>query len=133
MGVNRKRLGVERKPPSIAVVKERLELYLYPPPLWNFTACYKVTFTFNFIVSALLKMNNFKRIMTPNCFRGSFYVVRLGANRLDVQETGSLTIKSLVTAVHPNYRVSTLRNDIALIRLPLIVSFTSKFSFLDCE
>jgi len=89
----------------------------------------KVTFTFNFIVSTRLKMNSFKRLTNLNCFRGSFFVVRLGANRLDVQEAGSLTIKSSVIVVHPNYSVSTLRNDIALIRLPLNVILTSECSF----
>jgi hypothetical protein len=74
-------------------------------------------------------MDSFKRITNLNIFRGSFYIVKLGANRLDVEEAGSLTVKSSVTFVHPHYSVSTLRNDIALIRLPLNVDFTSECSF----
>jgi len=92
-------------------------------------ACPKVDFTFIFVVSARFKVNNVDRIKNLNCFRGRFYSVRLGANLLDVQEAGSLTVKSSVTFVHPHYSVSTLKNDIALIRLPLDVSFTSEFSF----
>jgi len=34
--------------PSSAEVKERVELYLYPPPLWIFVACSMVNFTFTF-------------------------------------------------------------------------------------
>jgi hypothetical protein len=74
-------------------------------------------------------MDNFERITNLKFFRGSFYTVRLGANRLDIQEAGSLTVKSSVTFVHPSYSVSTLRNDIALLRLPLDVCFTSECSF----
>lgn len=96
-------------------------------------ACSKVPFIFTFVVSVWFKMNSLKSRRNFNCFRGSFYVVKLGANRLDVQEAGSLTVKSSVTFVRPHYSVSTLRNDIALIRLRLNVSFTSECSFLDCE
>ena len=92
-------------------------------------ACSKATFTFPVVVSAQFNMGNCKRIIHSNYFRGSFYVVRLGANRLDVQEAGSFTVKSSVTFVHPLYSVSTLRNDIALIQLPLNVDFTSECSF----
>jgi hypothetical protein len=55
--------------------------------------------------------------------------VKLGANRIDVQEAGTLTVVSSETFVHPHYDFSTLRNDIAVIRLPRDVHFTSECSF----
>jgi hypothetical protein len=43
--VNRPGRGVENPPPSIAEVKERIELYLYTH-LWVFVTCYRVTSKF---------------------------------------------------------------------------------------
>ena len=67
-------------------------------------ACSKVPFIFTFVVSVWFKMNSLKSRRNFNCFRGSFYVVKLGANRLDVQEAGSLTVKSSVTFVYTEER-----------------------------
>jgi hypothetical protein len=39
-------------PPASDEVKERVELYLYPP-LWAFVACSKMTFTFTFMINYL--------------------------------------------------------------------------------
>jgi len=45
-GVERSGRGVDQSLLSRAEVKEKVELYLYPPPLWAFTACYGVNFLF---------------------------------------------------------------------------------------
>ena len=44
-GVKRPGRGVDHPLPFSAEVKERVELYIYPP-LWAFVACYRVNFTF---------------------------------------------------------------------------------------
>jgi len=49
-GVKRPERDVDHPPPSSAGVKERVELYLYPPPLWAFEACSRGNFTFIFTV-----------------------------------------------------------------------------------
>jgi hypothetical protein len=76
-----------------------------------------------------IKLTVFTGITNLNFFRGSSYIVKLGANRLDLHEVGSHTVLSAETIVHPNYVSSTLSNDIALIRLPLDVQFTSECEF----
>jgi hypothetical protein len=47
LGVKRPGCGVDHTLLSSAVVKERVELYLYPP-FWTFVACSKVNFTLTF-------------------------------------------------------------------------------------
>ena len=42
--------GNNHLPPSSAMVKERVDLYLYPPPR-AFMACYRVYFTFTFYLA----------------------------------------------------------------------------------
>jgi len=37
--------GIDHPPPSSAEVKERVERYLYPPPIWVFVAYSRVNFT----------------------------------------------------------------------------------------
>jgi len=46
-GVQRPGHGVDPSLPSNAEVKERVELYFYPP-IWAFVACSVVNLTFNF-------------------------------------------------------------------------------------
>jgi len=52
-GLNRQERGVDHPIPSSAEVKERVEIYLYPPPPRAFVACSRVNlaFTFTFHIS----------------------------------------------------------------------------------
>jgi len=45
-GVKRPGHGVDRPPSSSADAKERVELYIYSPPLWAFVACSRENFSF---------------------------------------------------------------------------------------
>jgi hypothetical protein len=45
LGVKRPERGVNHQPPSNAEVEERVELYLYPLPLFAFMAGYRLNFT----------------------------------------------------------------------------------------
>jgi hypothetical protein len=47
--VKRPGRGVDHPLPLSAEVKERVELYFYPPHFWAFVACYRATFTFYLI------------------------------------------------------------------------------------
>jgi len=64
-GVKRPGRGVDHPPPSIAEVKERVELYLYSPsgPSW---ACSNVNFTFTF--SRSKKVNSLPSLYTTPQF-----------------------------------------------------------------
>jgi hypothetical protein len=61
-----------------------------------------------------------------NGFSGSTYEVRLGANRIDTTESGSVVVTSRSSIVHSQYDSNTINNDIAVVRLPSAVSLTSK-------
>jgi hypothetical protein len=61
-------------------------------------------------------------------FRGRTYYVRLGANRLDIRESGSLDVTSRYNIVHRDYNPTLLTNDIALIELPQYVWFSGECS-----
>jgi len=50
-GVKRPKRGVDHPPPSRAEVKERVELYVYPP--WAFVACSMEKFTLTFTFTKL--------------------------------------------------------------------------------
>jgi hypothetical protein len=61
------------------------------------------------------------------CCSGSSYQIVLGANRYDGSESGSLITQSTSSIVHSQYNPSTINNDIAVVRLPSPVSYTSEY------
>jgi hypothetical protein len=51
----------------------------------------------------------------------------LGANRLDGSESGSLILDATATIVHEQYTSNNLNNVIALIQLPIDITFTREY------
>jgi len=51
----------------------------------------------------------------------------LGANRIDMAESGLQIITSATTIVHSQYDANTINNDIAVIQLPLAITFNSEY------
>jgi hypothetical protein len=54
-GVKRPGRGADHPPPSSAEVKERVDLYLYSPPLWAFMACSRASFAVYLYFHVLLQ------------------------------------------------------------------------------
>ncbi|XP_033606558.1 brachyurin [Cryptotermes secundus] len=69
-------------------------------------------------------ISNYWVLTAAHC-RGNTYYVRLGANRLDIQEYGSLDVTGRYMETYPGYNPTLLLNDIAVIRLSQCVQFTS--------
>ncbi|KDR14792.1 Brachyurin, partial [Zootermopsis nevadensis] len=53
------------------------------------------------------------------CSSGDVYRLTLGANRLDIQESGSISVQSTDSIVHAQYSSTSLNNDIALVRVSI--------------
>ena len=66
-------------------------------------------------------------LLINNCCSGSSYQIVLGANRYDASESGSQMVASTYSIVHSAYNPNTIDNDIAVIRLPFTVGFTSEY------
>jgi len=54
----------------------------------------------------------------------------LGANRLDILESGSQLVVSATSIVHSLYDPNTINNDIAVIYLPSAVTFDSEYCYI---
>jgi len=66
-------------------------------------------------------------LLIYNCCSGNRYEVILGANRIYVSETGSLTVISSTSIVYPLWDSITINNDIAVVQLPSAVSYTCEY------
>jgi hypothetical protein len=54
----------------------------------------------------------------------------LGANRIDIPDSGSQLILSATSIVHSQYDLNTINNDIAVIQLPSAITFNSEYCHL---
>jgi hypothetical protein len=68
-------------------------------------------------------------LLICNCCSGNSYHIVLGANRYDASEIGSLVLATTYSIVHSGYNTSTVDNDIALVRLPTPVTFSSEYCY----
>ncbi|XP_021928759.1 brachyurin-like [Zootermopsis nevadensis] len=58
-------------------------------------------------------------VLTAAHCGGDVYRLTLGANRLDIQESGSISVQSTDSIVHAQYSSTSLNNDIALVRVSI--------------
>lgn len=62
-----------------------------------------------------------------NCFSGSSYQVILGANQIDIAESGAQIVLSATSIVHDQFDHNTVNNDIAVFQLPSAIAFNSEY------
>lgn len=60
-------------------------------------------------------------------FRATSFLILLGTNKLDGNETSIVRLSTDSYVLHPDYNPNTLENDIGLIRFRNSVTFTSGF------
>ena len=75
-------------------------------------------------VTHLQRLCELKRYLCYICRRNSFQVI---LSRLFWSGTGGISQVTTNKIVHPNYDPSTISNDVALLRLPIPVTFTSEY------
>jgi secreted trypsin-like serine protease len=67
-------------------------------------------------------------VLTAAHCTGSTYQLLLGASQLDIVEGGSQLFESATSIIHSQYDANTVNNDIAVIRLPSEVTFSTYIS-----
>jgi hypothetical protein len=94
--------------------------------LWHYHTLYITSLVFKSSVMVRVYRSRFiLQIYIYNCSRRYIYKITLGSNRLDVLGNCSLVLSSTTAIVHKWYNFP--NKDIALIKLPINVTFTREY------